>query len=545
MHPVFTFLRGGLIVLITMTSFSVYAGRQDNKAAKKVYQRAKKASIAQKWNQAIDEFQSLIDKYPESRYTDDAQFWIGYCLEKRSDTKMQAFLTYDELIQNYPESPWCDDAIVHQILLSELFVQQGNPQFLDFLLEKLDDSDEPVRQQAALALGRLGDDRSKAPLKSMTDDETIGTIAQSVLDQMGKPQRLASIRPKAMDESPYLQFDVETKDKLEKARRVARSNGIQFSFTKRYKQYRSMLKKGNRWTQNELIDFAMWQILQPDEYEEFDALENYDRSEWLRKYWALRDPTPTTPENEAYDEFERRIEFSRNNFSEFWNFKHLAFLRDQHMREDWPHAPWDARGELYIKYGEPDFRSVAKDHQEEWIYERYNVDFMIKKFMTNIYGEAIEAGRRSKIIHENNMAYVDADFIFNQDFRHEHNYASEQLNKLKVSVDNEPVDAEFNVFFEYNAPIKEVDIQPAADGFSIKYLRRLVVYDEDMREVYRHEAVHEKVEATEKALKKKKRVEENIPIKLVPGDYLAALRIEDMQSNKLGIILQYFTVEND
>ncbi|MFQ5598988.1 MAG: GWxTD domain-containing protein [Candidatus Krumholzibacteriia bacterium] len=60
------------------------------------------------------------------------------------------------------------------------------------------------------------------------------------------------------------------------------------------------------------------------------------RSEWLRRYWRLRDPTPTTPENEHRREHERRVEKARKEYA-------------------WKQPPgWDARGQVFIMFGEPD-----------------------------------------------------------------------------------------------------------------------------------------------------------------------------------------------
>src|SRR5262245_46231876 len=39
------------------------------------------------------------------------------------------------------------------------------------------------------------------------------------------------------------------------------------------------------------------------------------REEWLRRYWVLRDPTPTTPENERREEHEQRVHFARQHFA--------------------------------------------------------------------------------------------------------------------------------------------------------------------------------------------------------------------------------------
>jgi GWxTD domain-containing protein len=59
------------------------------------------------------------------------------------------------------------------------------------------------------------------------------------------------------------------------------------------------------------------------------------RREWWRRYCALRDPTPTTPENEWLVEHEARVAYAREHF-------HTA-------RPPY----WDARGDVYIQWGAP------------------------------------------------------------------------------------------------------------------------------------------------------------------------------------------------
>ncbi len=59
------------------------------------------------------------------------------------------------------------------------------------------------------------------------------------------------------------------------------------------------------------------------------------RREWLRRYWVLQDPTPTTPENERLVEHERRVQHAREHFAAA------------------APASWDDRGTFYILYGPP------------------------------------------------------------------------------------------------------------------------------------------------------------------------------------------------
>ncbi|MGB6370540.1 MAG: tetratricopeptide repeat protein, partial [Atribacterota bacterium] len=62
------------------------------------------------YTNALTTFQQLINDFPDSQYTDDAQYYIGYINEKKLGYYIQALLEYQELIDNYPNSPYTDDA---------------------------------------------------------------------------------------------------------------------------------------------------------------------------------------------------------------------------------------------------------------------------------------------------------------------------------------------------------------------------------------------------------------------------------------------------
>ena len=62
------------------------------------------------YNEAINTFAQLVVDYPESKYADNAQYYIGYIYEKNFSYYIQALLEYQKLIDNYPDSEFCDDA---------------------------------------------------------------------------------------------------------------------------------------------------------------------------------------------------------------------------------------------------------------------------------------------------------------------------------------------------------------------------------------------------------------------------------------------------
>ena len=79
-----------------------------------------------------------------------------------------------------------------------------------------------------------------------------------------------------------------------------------------------------------------------------DSLDGPERGRFVRRFWAREDPTPATDLNERRLEHYRRVWYSTRHFS----------------RERWP---YDDRGRIYVRYGEPDnrFRSQHPDYERD------------------------------------------------------------------------------------------------------------------------------------------------------------------------------------
>jgi GWxTD domain-containing protein len=75
-----------------------------------------------------------------------------------------------------------------------------------------------------------------------------------------------------------------------------------------------------------------------------------EKDEWLRKFWKSKDPTPTTERNEFKEEHERRVAYAKQNFGSHFRGNRL----------------WDDRGEVYVKYGEPDERINSLEGVWDW-----------------------------------------------------------------------------------------------------------------------------------------------------------------------------------
>ena len=77
-------------------------------------------------------------------------------------------------------------------------------------------------------------------------------------------------------------------------------------------------------------------VASEEEYRQYQALGTEEgRMEFRRRFWASRDPKPATAVNERLVEHYRRVMHAREHYSK-------------------GQQPWDRRGGIYIRYGEPD-----------------------------------------------------------------------------------------------------------------------------------------------------------------------------------------------
>jgi GWxTD domain-containing protein len=528
--PVCLFILSGFLLFTT----AIFADAGDD-----LFKKAKKKTVSQEWNEAIALYEEFIQEYAGHKNEDDAFFWLAYCLKKKNPDDIQAFLAFDELINTFPNSAWVDDAIVHQVGMAAHFVESGKDEFVEFLYENLDSENDQIRQQTAIALGKLGDPKALPVLKRLAEEPDYFDLVDPLIRRIEK---------KSPDESPVIAaktrsrkaFEITTQApqgemKTESTQKKWEWKGVLPTlYTRRHRQYLSMLKTNEKWSEDELIDFGMWTILPSAEFEPYHQLSGYDRSEWLRKFWKKLDPTPTTEFNEAWEEFRNRVKYAYTHFSETWDYRHFQYKRDMYQRNGWPNAPWDARGELYVKYGPPQFQTIYGWHAEQWSYYKYHVDFIIKLYETNIYYSAIEPGSLSYYTYGDNIEYVISNFINNSEYRYHHEYKADPL-KLH---ENRFYTDEGILKFDYSIPLKELRYDRQGDVYQFSYNLTVVALDEDMREVYRQEEVKSFSRENKKAYKQDKFFSDQIQMRLIPGPYMIAIKIEDTHSKKLGIFLK-------
>ena len=99
---------------------------------------------------AREAFQKFLELFPQTEYSDNAQFWIGesYYRDKRYE---EAIVEFDEVIKKYPQGNKLPDALLKQAFS---FIALNDTNSAKLLLQKIIDR-YPTSEQAEIARAKL------------------------------------------------------------------------------------------------------------------------------------------------------------------------------------------------------------------------------------------------------------------------------------------------------------------------------------------------------------------------------------------------------
>jgi GWxTD domain-containing protein len=297
----------------------------------------------------------------------------------------------------------------------------------------------------------------------------------------------------------------------------------------------SMLRRsGAMWTDEKLLSNGLYHIAPLEDVAFYLMLEHdWDRKEWWRKFWAPRDPTPTTDENEAEAAFIKRVQYAYSHFGRDWEKQGIEY------------PPWDARGELYIRFGEPDRREERDEGCEEWTYYRYRVNFKVSARDHNADGCGIKLAAVSRYLYRNN-ARAKAYMLGKPAFYYADPFLEsiENIKGLEFRLEStRPAGVQMQLRFLYRLPVFNFKLKDTGGRLAGACKGRWVVYDEDYRKVAFDEFIRE-IQLEDKREYGRRTLSGTIDVTLPPGSYEMALRLEDPASNRLGIYRKGFTVKS-
>ena len=123
-------------------------------------------------------------------------------------------------------------------------------------------------------------------------------------------------------------------------------------------------------------------IMTEEEMKTYNALPDPDsKREFIEEFWKIRDPDPSTEENENKIEFEKRVAFANEWFGDWKTFAGRSMGEGSEKDRGWK----TARGRVYIVLGPPGMVSyemgwgpmrLYRDNQssfEVWYYRQYEL----------------------------------------------------------------------------------------------------------------------------------------------------------------------------
>lgn len=335
-------------------------------------------------------------------------------------------------------------------------------------------------------------------------------------------------------------------------------------------------QKDKKFEQSRRAAFRL--ILSEEQRKMIDALpDDSSKSQWAARYWKSLDPTPTTPENERYEEHLRRFTFARSYYSNII-----------------PPLYFDDRGRYYIKYGEPsDFSEsigIGESYLSNltWAYHDLNlfIDFVEKE--TYGYQEVNDLSEAVRSAPQNMKAYIAAELYSERenlhyrytgfrDVKSSHDVssvnrffveASALLQEKTVSLEQAPAQKyhhdyqadplsaslqcanfrgdgkETRMEFYYSVSLEEITFVPGQTYPLESHLeKRISILDRDMVEVV-NKPDHLRLIANSLNQVRGKLYVNQHDETLEPGMYHVALRLENPQGKRLAILKTQISVKD-
>jgi GWxTD domain-containing protein len=219
-------------------------------------------------------------------------------------------------------------------------------------------------------------------------------------------------------------------------------------------------------------------IMTKQEIEIYKHLPNKEsKQEFIEEFWKIRDPDPSTDENEAKTEFEQRVEYANKWFTN-WEPNIGKDIREDKKSEQ----GWDSdRGRIYIILGPPDSvvfdgtdirfdqsreRASARQWtQEVWYYNRYRLWIEFQKTgvttwtMNADFAELNTALESAKLnwISSPNIEEAKRSLKFKAEFKNDRIIIKIPVSRISYEEKEQKLNSEFRIKVSVYLNNKKID----------------------------------------------------------------------------------------
>jgi GWxTD domain-containing protein len=324
------------------------------------------------------------------------------------------------------------------------------------------------------------------------------------------------------------------------------------NFAEAYEVYEDMLSRLGMEEKKWFTDLTL--VAPAHIVAQYERVSERDQQEIWRRFWAERDPDPTTVVNERLVEHYRRVLFARMHFAQ-------------------AKKPWDRRGDIYIRYGEPDDRQPVRGPSndeasyfptgngrvdsirevnrrlryqyggrgftESWVYVPYGIEIILAdRFSNGIYDYPPPAVNiRADRYHPE---AVMAELMNKHSEGYRYDYGGEPMEFLFDVVTYRGLDNQTEVEIDYSIPARQLGYAHDEIGGDLtSFSSHVVLRDDDL---YRVADTALQIGPIERPKMKipKNRAQSNVRIASLhmtasPGRYRTAVAIRDSVSRRIGI----------
>jgi HEAT repeat protein len=176
----------GFVFLLAVPSNEPVKAMTPQEESGKAYREAYKLILEEKWGDAIKSLESLVQKFPESAWADDAHFWLCYARERTDASPERSFECYERFVHGKPKSEWANDAKMNMVRIGRQLAKSGKPQYEEKIKALRDVSDSEIESAVLIALLDMGDDASLATVIARLDHISNEEVRSKVVRMLGE-----------------------------------------------------------------------------------------------------------------------------------------------------------------------------------------------------------------------------------------------------------------------------------------------------------------------------------------------------------------------
>ena len=98
------------LIIVSLVVNIIFTVQAQEVSSQSLMKDAKEFSVKGRFSKAVELYQEVIKKYPNSNYAAEALFWLGYSFESVGNIN-KAVTNYDRLLNKFPKSKFCADAL--------------------------------------------------------------------------------------------------------------------------------------------------------------------------------------------------------------------------------------------------------------------------------------------------------------------------------------------------------------------------------------------------------------------------------------------------